>query len=49
MSSSVAETSGGSFPDHFKADDYLRKPLEPDDLLRKVKYLIGRKSRYAVK
>ena len=48
ISSSVAETSGGSFPDHFKADDYLRKPLEPDDLLRKVKYLIGRKSRYAV-
>jgi len=49
MSSSVAETGGGSFPDHFQADDYLRKPLEPGDLVRKVKYLIGRKSRYAVK
>lgn len=49
ISSSVAETSGGSFPDHFQADDYLRKPLDPDDLLRKVKRLAGRKSRYAVK
>ena len=49
VSSGVVESSAGRFPDHFKADDYLRKPFDPEDLLLKVKRLAGRKSRYAVK
>ena len=47
VTSSVAETSEGGFPNHFKADDFLRKPFKPEDLLFKVKRLVGTRSRFS--
>jgi two-component system OmpR family response regulator len=49
MTSSVAETAEGTFSQHFKADDFLRKPFDAAELLAKVKKFAGTTSRYAVR
>ena len=47
VTANVAETGAGSFPYYFKADDFLRKPFDNQELLAKVKLLAGKKSRFA--
>ncbi len=48
ITSGVAEIEDGSdFLDQFKADEFLRKPFEAEDLLDKVNQLAGSSSLFA--
>lgn len=47
ITSGVAEIGEHGFKEQFLADDFMRKPLNTDEFVEKVRRLAGSKSRYS--